>query len=236
MNIKLAISILLAMSLSSCGLIRNTPKNLFNDGYYVQTNDGSKRHVYIEIEDEILRIHQTKKINKLVIVDTNVSIEVYPKELNTVNNKVSVFNKNSFDIDFLTMPLKYRPSQKGVPSQLNTNLNGSVYTGYRTDKYIVSYATNPLNKSDRTINHYGFSFGFFGGLGNTAITPTTTNNHLTTEYDGVIFTKGTAGIIAVNNFTVGIAIGLDNLLDNNNKFWVYQSKPWFGFAFGLNLN
>jgi len=94
------------MSLSSCGLIRNTPKNLFNDGYYVQTNDGSKRHVYIEIEDEILRIHQTKKINKLVIVDTNVSIEVYPKELNTVNNKVSVFNKNSFDIDFLTMPLK----------------------------------------------------------------------------------------------------------------------------------
>ncbi|MFY9310502.1 MAG: hypothetical protein WAQ28_15765 [Bacteroidia bacterium] len=68
------------------------------------------------------------------------------------------------------------------------------------------------------------------------MTPTTTNGAIPIEYDGVVWNKGIAGIIAVNNFTVGLAAGFDNLLDNNHRLWVYESKPWFGLAFGLNLN
>ena len=66
--------------------------------------------------------------------------------------------------------------------------------------------------------------------------PWVTNNQIVTEYDGVVWSKGVAGIIAINNFTIGLAIGFDDLLDNNKKYWIYQAKPWVGFAFGLNLN
>jgi hypothetical protein len=48
--------------------------------------------------------------------------------------------------------------------------------------------------------------------------------------------KGIAGIIGINNFTLGLAVGFDNLLDKNKKVWVYQGKPWLGLAFGLNSN
>ena len=42
-----------------------------------------------------------------------------------------------------------------------------MYFGYRTDKYVLKYIANPLGKSDRLINHFGFSIGVFSGLGNT---------------------------------------------------------------------
>ncbi|WP_165940196.1 MULTISPECIES: hypothetical protein [Dyadobacter] len=56
------------------------------------------------------------------------------------------------------------------------------------------------------------------------------------EYDGLVWGKGIAGIIGINNFTIGLAIGFDNLLDKNKQVWIYQGKPWLGLAFGLNLN
>ncbi|MFY9310501.1 MAG: hypothetical protein WAQ28_15760 [Bacteroidia bacterium] len=72
----------------------------------------------------------------------------------------AAFNKSSLDIDFLTMPLKYRSQSTGVPPQLNTNLNGALYLGFRADRYKMKYVKNPLKKSVREINHYGFSVGF----------------------------------------------------------------------------
>ncbi len=150
--------------------------------------------------------------------------------------KTNSFKKNTLDLDFLTIPLKYRPKQLNVPSQLNATLNGAVYIGYRTDLYKVSYSKTPLNSNIRNINHYGFSFGFLSGLGNTAMNPTTTFDNISTEYDGIIWTKGIAGIFAINNLTAGLTLGFDNLLDQNRKFWIYESKPWLGLTFGLNLN
>lgn len=222
--------------LSSCSVIRKSPKTEFTDGFYTQKLENKKQVVYVNIEDDILRIHPTKIHNQERIIDTTEVCQFYQKEMNSSFKNVTAFTKYTLDIDFLTMPLKYRLAQSGVPPQLNANLNGAVYFGFRTDKYSVNYVANPLGKSDRNINHYGFSVGAFTGFGNTAMNPTTTNNYLTTEYDGIVWTKGIAGIIAVNNFTVGLAVGFDNLLDNNRKQWIYETKPWYGLAFGLNLN
>ncbi|MDX1936766.1 MAG: hypothetical protein SFU21_06605 [Flavihumibacter sp.] len=147
-----------------------------------------------------------------------------------------IFSKNTFDIDFLTMPLKLRPSLQQVPPQLNTNLNGAVYFGFRKDAYHLNSKITPLQQRQQQLNHFGFSVGGFTGIGNTFISPTTTNLQLQQEYDGVVWSKGFAAIIAINNFTVGIACGADHLLDKNRQVWIYQSKPWFGLAFGLNLN
>ena len=77
---------------------------------------------------------------------------------------------------------------------------------------------------------------FFSGLGNTAMTPSTTRNGIMTEYDGLILQKGVASIIAVNKLTLGLSIGFDNLLDQNKNVWIYQNKPWYGLMLGLNLN
>jgi hypothetical protein len=66
--------------------------------------------------------------------------------------------------------------------------------------------------------------------------PWVTENQITQEYDGVVWSKGIAGIIGIDNFTIGLALGWDHLLDKNKNYWIYQGKPWLGLAFGLNLN
>lgn len=51
-----------------------------------------------------------------------------------------------------------------------------------------------------------------------------------------MWSKGIAGIVAINGFTVGLTFGFDKLLDKNRTVWIYEEKPWFGLAVGLNLN
>ncbi|MBC7410983.1 MAG: hypothetical protein H7331_00825 [Bacteroidia bacterium] len=219
--------------MSGCSVIRKTPKTSFADGYYIQKN---KDKVYIDVEDEVVRVHKTVLVNNKLAVDTTKSIELYKQTSTNEKAKNITFSKRSFDVDFLTMPLKYRPKQNNIPAQLNTNLNGAIYAGFRTDKFDITYNKSELHKLERVINHYGFSFGVFTGLGNTAVNATTTNNLLITDYDGLVWIKGIAGIVAINTVTVGVSLGFDNLIDSNNNKWIYENKPWFGLAFGLNLN
>lgn len=224
------------MLLTNCAVFQKSAKKELNDGFYVQRIDHQKRRVYVDIVEDNLRIHAAKKADRQLIIDTSVKTRVFPKEMKGLYEETASLNKASFDIDVFTIPLKLRPAQKSVPTQLNANLNGAVYLGFRTDKYVVNYLSSPLGKSNRDINHFGFSFGMFTGLGNTFLSPTNTDNVLQQEYDGVVWSKGLAGIFAVNRFTVGLAFGFDNLLDKNKSIWIYESKPWLGFALGLNLN
>ena len=228
--------LLVTVVITSCSIIRKTPKTAFTNGFYVQHINNKKTVVYVTVEDEVLHIQTTRKSGEERIIDTITKDRIYPKEKNDRIELSTSFNQYSLDIDFLTIPLKFRPAQKDVPLQLNANLNGAVYVGYRTDKYRVRYVANFLKKSQRTINHYGFSLGGYAGIGNTFMSATNLGNTIIIEYDGVVWTKGIAAIIAVNSFTAGVAFGYDNLLDTNRKNWIYERKPWFGLALGLNLN
>ncbi|PLK45922.1 hypothetical protein [Emticicia sp. TH156] len=221
---------------SGCGVISTTPKKVLIDGIYKQKRESLTRKVYVNIEDETLRIHPLSVAANKTTFDTLNPEEVFPVEINKAGIRKSAFTGNSFDIDFLTIPIKYRFARHSVPAQLNANINGAVYLGYRIDKYVVSYKPDLLGHSFRYITHYGFSWGIFNGLGNTAMTPTNTFPAIDQEYDGIVWNKGIAGIFAINNFTLGVSAGLDNLLDKNKKAWIYQSRPWFGIAIGLNLN
>ncbi len=236
-NMKATYNLLiLVFLLSSCSVIRKSAKTAFTDGYYIQNLDNKKQVVFVDIDEEALRIHPIIKDKHLRAIDSTKVCQYYPKEMSSAFRSSTSFAKYTLDIDFLTMPLKYRPAQSTVPAQLNTNLNGALYLGFRTDNYRLNYYANPLKKSDRNIIHYGVSVGIFTGFGNTSMNATTTNNYLSSEYDGIVWTKGIAGIIAVNNFSLGLALGFDNLLDQNKIYWIYETKPWFGLAFGLNLN
>lgn len=68
------------------------------------------------------------------------------------------------------------------------------------------------------------------------MSPTTTAHQTDEEYDGVVLQKGIAGVIEVNNFTLGIALGFDNLLSSDRKIWIYENKPYFALSVGLDIN
>lgn len=225
----------ISILLSSCSVFQKNGKN-FDDGYYTQTIDGKKQQVYIDVDDETVRIHPIESKQGLAVVDSSRVLLLQQEVSSTDPLPPLAFHKPSFDIDFLTIPLKFRPAQAGVPMQLNTNLNGAAYFGYRRDQYTIKYSSTPLGRSERSIQHFGFSLGAFTGLGNTLISPTNTSNATEQEYDGVVWSKGLAGIFAVNKFTLGLALGYDHLLGSNRAVWIYQNKLWYGLAFGLNLN
>lgn len=237
---SLSANLLLGVSaiwlLSSCGIFRKSAKTDFVDGFYKQKSDTSSQMVYVDVVEEDIRIHPALKPGNGWRVDTLSLPVVYGPQWNGGQPPNPKFMSHSFDVDFLAIPLKFRPPQANVPFQLNTNLNGALYLGYRTDTYKVHYLPNPFGVSEREIVHFGFSFGGFSGLGNTFLSPTTTNEGIEQEYDGMVWSNGLAGIFAINKFTLGLAIGKDYLLDQNRSVWIYQNKWWFGLAFGLNLN
>ena len=113
---------------------------------------------------------------------------------------------------------------------------GLIFLGYRNDYYRLSYQENPISGFNRKTTHYAFSFGFFTGIGGADVNTWVTNGQVSSEYDGMVWSKGIALIAGVRNFTVGAALGWDNLLDKNHIYWIYHGKPWLGLAFGLNIN
>lgn len=222
----------------SCGAIRNTPKYAFANGYYKTRLTSQKNTtVYINNENDHVIIYPVTRLGKLVAVDTSKQAAIALPQQYTSSVKTSyVFHKKSFDVDFLTIPFKYRPNVNGFPRQFNANLSGGVYLGYRNDAYELSYQRDGLGRHNRQTTHIGFSVGGFSGFGGTAVNPWVTNHAIAIEYDGVIWTKGVAGIIGLDQFTLGLSAGWDHLLDENRRFWIYQGKPWVGLVFGLNLN
>ena len=228
--------ILFILVLSSCASVKDIPKYQLADGYY-KSKLFNKDHkaVYIDNSEDSIAVYQADRNTKIIDSFTS-SKKIFPQQ--TVNDiyTSTTFTQASFDIDFLTIPFKYRPAQKDFPRQFNTNLNGAVYLGYRNDVYHLKYKKTPLHQLQRRVEHYGFSFGFITGLGGTTMNPWVTNTHITSEYDGVVWSKGVAGIFGINNVTIGLAVGYDDLLDKNKQYWIYQRKLWVGLGFGLNLN
>lgn len=218
-----------------CHVLEKTAKQELSDGLYKKKSASESKLVYVDIDSDVIRIQPVIKTKKIYI-DTLQACEFYLPELKTKEKLNFNLKQYNFDVDFLTIPMKMRFAEREVPPQLNVNLNGAIYLGYRTDAYQISYHQNLRKIAIRKTIHFGYSFGVFTGLGNTFMSPTNTNNILQQEYDGIIWSKGIASILGVNNFTIGVALGFDYLLDKNKNIWLYQNKPWLGLAFGLNLN
>jgi hypothetical protein len=216
--------------------MQQTEEKEMENGFYTQKMNGNKQVVYIDNDDDTLHICPTKIVNEQTIIDTLQGYQVFPDETDANFEQTTSFIKPTFDLGLLTIPLKFRPPQGNVTSQLNANLNGAIYFGYKKDRYVVKYDTNPLGKSERDIDHLGFSIGVFTGIGNTFMSPTNTDDLLQQEYDGIVWEKGVAAILGVNRFSIGLSLGMDRLLDKNHTIWLYQKKPWLGLALALNLN
>jgi hypothetical protein len=212
---------------SSCKILQPSMTNVLENGDYVLSNtDSNSKKVYLNNHNEDLVISSYE----------SDSTELHlSNESNNFLRTIFLNQKNLLDIDLITTPVKFRPVQSMMQPQLNSSLNASIYIGLRNNYNLISYKKG-YNKYQRYISSYGLSYGLFAGLSNTSMNPWVTNENISKEYDGVVFTKGVSGIIGLNKFTIGLSIGIDNLLDPNKKYWIYEGKPWAGVSFGLNIN
>jgi hypothetical protein len=221
-------------NLFACNVLKDAAKHDFSDGSYRSPVFEKKGRVYVQNAGDSILVYRLDKVSGTVLADT-VCL-VFPQKKNNANDLSGTFSEPSLDLDFLTIPIKFRPGTGSIPAQLNNTLNGAVFLGMRNDIYKIRYEKTPLGFSSGKIRHYGISFGLFTGFGPTAMNASVTNLNLSSEYDGIAWSKGLSVIMAVNKVTLGLAAGFDNLIGPHGNIWIYENKPWLGLAFGLNLN
>jgi len=210
--------LLVGLIICSCAGIKNTPKYQLQDGFYRFHQGGEKPvRVYVAIHND--------------------SIEVIPTHdsLKIVREIDEYFTRKTIDVDAISMAFKYRPKSFGFQRQLNTNFNGNIYLGYRVDRFWLDFKQTPAG-TKKQLYHRALTVGLFSGIGSTFVSPWTTQNLITDEYDGLVLSRGLAAMAGLNNLTVGFALGWDYLADENKTIWIYQNKPWFGLSIGLNIN
>jgi hypothetical protein len=206
------------MIFTSCSSITNIPDSQLKSGYYHYSEKGTPyEKVYVIAKEDSIKI---LKSNGQTI---------------TADHAKQRFQRRSFDVDVLTVPFKFRPTSYNFPRQLTTSFNGSVYLGYRIDRFKMRFLKTPIG-DERHIMQQGITVGAFGGIGSASISPWSTNNRISDEYTGFIFNRGFAAMVGVNNLTVGIGIGWDYLTDRDKYIWIYQNKHWIGLTLSLHIN
>jgi hypothetical protein len=202
-----------------CSCASSSPKYQLDDGSYLYKQQG-------------------ERYRKADVYVSNDSVKVFSGDGREIAHKPltdQLFLKQSFDLDVMTVAFKYRPGSIALPRQLLTDFNGNIFIGYRVDRFRARYRSTPLGNKV-VHSHRGITLGGFGGLGSAAVTPWTTRNLVTDEYNGFVLSRGLALLIGLNTLTVGAGVGWDYLTDRDKRVWIYQNKPWYGLAIGLNLN
>lgn len=219
--------------LSGCVPLSENPKYLFSNGIYQVRTGKQKQSAYLRIDENVIRQYSIKKAREYDTAHYAVILIRDSMRSKPVNY---TFTKFSLDIDFISIPLKFRPAVSGFPAQLNATINGGLFVGRRADIYRLRKSFDPLGLPISSIQHYGVSFGAFTGLGSAVMNPSVTANGIEREYDAVVIPAGITGLLGYNNLTFGIATGVDHMLSRDRKLWIYKGKPWIGLTVGLNLN
>lgn len=232
------LAVILTTSFSSCLILHSSSKHSFADGIY-HSKMFSHDEVYVlKIDDDTISVFPVIEFKDSTAILTKQRTNYTSLQRKFKDNKVShSFYKPSFDVDVMTIPLKYRPAAAELPGQLTTNFNGAFYGGYRIDAYKVNYRRTPLNIYKQNVKHFGYSAGLYAGIGSTLVDGYSLGNpNINIQYEGVTLLTGVAANIAVQNLTIGISFGEDHLLDKYRTEWIYEGKPCVGFTVGLNLN
>lgn len=224
--------------LGSCQVIKPSSKYGLSEDYYrSRLNHKKSKKVYVVPEEDSIKVYSYKRVQE-GWVDTTTSLKIaFPSHQKPADFNSYLFRHNSFDVDVLSILVKYRPAISHFPNQFNTSiLNGALYLGYRSDIYKLKYTQNPLKIYNRSVSHFGLSIGAFTGFGASHIDEFVTHNGVDIQYDGFVNVAGIAGIIGIDKLSFGLLVGADHLLDKNHSVWIYQGKPWIGLSVGLNLN
>ncbi len=220
-NNQVFVILVISFLMSGCGAIRNAPKYQLADDYYLYRQKGTRyQNTFVHVENDTIKIVSMKEPEEIIVAAPNSD---------------QFFLKSSFDIDVMTVGFKYRPGTTNLPRQVNTDFNGNAFVGFRMDRFRVRYTYTPIGIT-KGYHHRAITGGLFFGIGSSAVTPWTTNNLTTDEYNALILSRGLAVMFGVNNLTVGFGVGWDYLTDRDKNIWIYQNHPWYGLTVGLNLN
>jgi hypothetical protein len=211
-----------ALLWSSCASNKITQQLPIKSGnYLVKTPQAKPWKAYVQIQDDSIAVYRATADGSfespLALVDNSVLID------------------RGLDVDVLTVPFKYRPSAADFPRQLTTDFNGNIFLGLRSDRYREHLIKTPAGMQ-KDIKHKAFTAGVFGGIGTTFVSPWTTDNRTTDEYQGFILSHGLSAMVGIDNLTVGLGVGWDFLTDRDKNIWIYQNKPWLGMTLSLNIN
>ena len=225
-----------SLLLYSCGVTGTLSKYNFANGYYYyELNSKKNEKYYVVTGSDSIKVYP--RGNSRQIADTVKSITLlFPPNKKPADFMQYKFSSKGFDLDVISTVFKYRPAVNNFPGQLNTNFNGAIYAGYRTDDYFLTYTNTPLQVATGKIRHHGYSVGSFAGLGAARIDEYVTLNCINYEYDGTVITGGIATEFGFNKINFGLVLGLDYLTDKNRGVWVNEEMPWLGLSIGLNLN
>lgn len=234
LNVLVLVSLLFSF-FTCCVPIETISNQDFSSGIYKhKPPDESPKKIYLDVSEDSLVVYDLKDMagEKKPDLASGKGVEITSiKQGNYLYG--SKFSEISVDVDLSTVLTKLRPAAGGVPLQANTNLNAIIYLGTKNSIYLIRSRTSETRKTSSFIRHWGYDAGIFAGFGITPVNPTTTGDNITLEYDGVVFQKGIAGFITIEKLAIGIALGFDNLLDGNSKFWVYNNKPWIGIVLAI---
>lgn len=219
----------------SCVALKQSGTHDLRDGYFLlKTVAVAPQQVYAVVTDDSLAIHSLIKNTKQPVTVATKKMAIGGIVADSLLQPFTLVKK-SIDLDLSTNLFKYRFRRKTLPNQISSNLNFALYSGYRHDYFKFKDEADPLMKHKRVMRHFEFDMGVFAGLGSSPLNSSTTANAINVEYDGVVFQKGIAFFIGSRNFTIGLGLGTDGLMDSNKKSWIYQEKPWMGVMIGLNL-
>lgn len=234
---KLYQFIFLCTLMSSCLTPKTALEYEIEEGFYNSKIFGQNEKVYLDNERDSLYVFPISKDGQYYKLDTGRrKALIFPQKLSEISFNDNYFTTHGLDIDVIAIPFKYRFPVSTQPQQLSSNLNVSLYGGYRTDYYSFKYRKNKFGQYERNTRHYGLSFGGFSGFGSSPVTPWFTNDMITEEYDGLVWSNGVVVSLGIDRLNLGAALGWDRLLDSNSSVWIYQSKPWLGLVIGININ
>ncbi len=219
---------------AGCSPIGSIARHELNSGYYKLNSEKiSNTKVYADVYEDSIVIFHLKE-----------AVSGKPDPSSGVGSKISSigpdddlydsrFVKKSIEVDLSTILAKLRPATSGVPAQLNSNLNALIYLGARNDIYKIKTYNSVLNKRNSSVKHFGYDAGIFAGIGIVPVNPTVTNDNTSLEYDGIVFQKGIGVFITIDNASVGLTLGFDNLIGSNSINWIYNNKPYLGLTIGI---
>ena len=213
--------------------MKKTTVHDLESGFYTAKTGATTQRVYAAICDTALRLYPAAS-KKPPSLSPLISLSLNPLPSDSLAGPL-LLKRVSMDFDITTVLLKFRFSRSGLPAQLNSSFNAAFYLGYRRDYFRFRDQTDPLGIRTRDQHHFEIDFGPFAGIGAAPVNPTTTRGRVNEEYDGVIWQKGLALFIGSGNFSVGLGMGFDGLLNRHRHQWIYQEKPWLGLLVGLNL-
>lgn len=222
-----------SLLLTSCASIQEIEK-LPADNYHIPAKS------YLSIANSLLPPNKKKvpvnaeEINGVLYISPE-SAELSAIEIQKNAIEDLKLHRYTLDIDVFTVPFKVRPAVNSFPPQLSPNFSGAMYVGRRHDYFQIKAMPNRKQQPVK-ITGVGFGYGGLLGFGSVTMNPFVTQGQINYEYDGLVLSSGLAGIYDAKKFNIGVAIGTDFLQDKNRHHWLYQSKPWLGFIFGIDLN